>query len=79
MSLNPTFGLFGCGVGATAYSENIAIVSIVRNASRFVLQMTGLLLILVGLLTKLAAILAAIPDPMVIYKRLIEDLDSITF
>lgn len=64
------FGLFGCGVGITAYSENIAIVSIVRNASRLVLQMSGILLILVGLLTKLAAILAAIPDPMASVNKL---------
>ncbi|KAI6176255.1 Xanthine/uracil/vitamin C permease family-containing protein [Aphelenchoides bicaudatus] len=60
-----TFGLFGCGVGATAYSENIAIVSIVRNASRRILQFAGVMFIVVGLFTKFGAALAAIPDPII--------------
>lgn len=59
------FGLFGCGVGATVYSENIAIIPIVRNASRFVMQIAGVLLIVVGLFTKLSGVLAMIPDPVI--------------
>uniref|UniRef100_A0A914E9A6 Uncharacterized protein n=1 Tax=Acrobeloides nanus TaxID=290746 RepID=A0A914E9A6_9BILA len=58
-------GLTGLGVGLTAYSENVAAVSITRVASRFVMLTCGILLIALGLFTKFAAILATIPDPII--------------
>uniref|UniRef100_A0AC34R3A0 C-CAP/cofactor C-like domain-containing protein n=1 Tax=Panagrolaimus sp. JU765 TaxID=591449 RepID=A0AC34R3A0_9BILA len=58
-------GLMGSGVGITTYSENVAAVSITRVASRYTMQIAGCMLIFLGIFTKVAAILATIPDPMV--------------
>uniref|UniRef100_A0A7E4V074 Solute carrier family 23 member 2 n=1 Tax=Panagrellus redivivus TaxID=6233 RepID=A0A7E4V074_PANRE len=58
-------GLCGQGVGMTTYSENIAAVSITRVASRFTMQLGGIFLILLGVFSKIGAILATIPDPMI--------------
>ncbi|GMS98879.1 hypothetical protein PENTCL1PPCAC_21054, partial [Pristionchus entomophagus] len=56
--------LFGVCAGVTTYSENIALIHITRVASRITMQIAGLLLIGLGLFTKSAAVLAAIPDPV---------------
>ncbi|KAE9547040.1 hypothetical protein FO519_009747, partial [Halicephalobus sp. NKZ332] len=58
-------GLMGVGVGITTFSENVAAISITRVASRFTMQLTGVLLICLGIFTKIGAVLATIPDPMV--------------
>lgn len=55
----------GIGVGITTYSENVAAVSITRVASRHTMQLAGIILILLGVFTKVGAVLATIPDPMV--------------
>ena len=58
-------GLLGVGTGITTYSENVAAISITRVASRFTMQLTGILLMALGIFTKFGAVLATIPDPMV--------------
>ncbi|KAH7719788.1 Protein Y59E9AL.4 [Aphelenchoides avenae] len=58
-------GLTGCCIGITTYSENVAVVSITRVASRFTMQLAGVLLILLGMFTKVGAVMATIPDACV--------------
>ncbi|CAD5225577.1 unnamed protein product [Bursaphelenchus xylophilus] len=58
-------GLMGCGVGVTTYSENVAVVSLTRVASRYTMQIAGVMLIFLGIFTKFGAVLATIPDPIV--------------
>uniref|UniRef100_A0A7E4ULX2 Solute carrier family 23 member 2 n=1 Tax=Panagrellus redivivus TaxID=6233 RepID=A0A7E4ULX2_PANRE len=58
-------GFLGVGVGITTYSENVAAVSITRVASRFTMQLAGGILICLGIFTKVGAVMATIPDPMV--------------
>ncbi|KAI6215689.1 Solute carrier family 23 member 2 [Aphelenchoides besseyi] len=58
-------GLMGCGVGITTYSENVAVVSITKVASRYTMQIAGIMLVFLGVFTKFGAILATIPDPIV--------------
>uniref|UniRef100_A0A158PBI8 Si:dkey-106n21.1 n=1 Tax=Angiostrongylus cantonensis TaxID=6313 RepID=A0A158PBI8_ANGCA len=57
----------GMGVctAVTTYAENIALIHITRVASRTVMQVSGILLIVFGLFTKVAALLASIPDALI--------------
>uniref|UniRef100_A0A914CWP9 Uncharacterized protein n=1 Tax=Acrobeloides nanus TaxID=290746 RepID=A0A914CWP9_9BILA len=58
-------GLMGVGTGVTTYSENIAAVAITRVASRFTMQIASLILIFIGIFTKLGAVFATIPEAMI--------------
>ncbi|CAI4225928.1 unnamed protein product [Auanema sp. JU1783] len=55
----------GVSTGVTTYSENIALIHITKVASRRTMQIAGLILILLGVFTKCAALLASIPDALV--------------
>uniref|UniRef100_A0A1I7SZK2 Sulfate_transp domain-containing protein n=1 Tax=Caenorhabditis tropicalis TaxID=1561998 RepID=A0A1I7SZK2_9PELO len=55
----------GVSSGVTTYAENIALIHITKVASRTTMQFAGLILILLGLFSKFAAILASIPDALV--------------
>ena len=57
-------GLLG-GFSSTSYSENIGLVGITRVAARRVTLVAGIILIIVGLLSKFGAIIATIPAPVV--------------
>ena len=57
-------GLLG-GFSSTSYSENIGLVALTRVGSRYVVQVGGILLILLGIFAKVGAIAAAIPGPVV--------------
>ncbi|KAK6748099.1 hypothetical protein RB195_000992 [Necator americanus] len=57
--------VMGVCTGVTTYAENIALIHITRVASRTTMQIAGLLLILLGLFTKMAALLASIPDALI--------------
>ncbi|EYB93441.1 hypothetical protein Y032_0182g893 [Ancylostoma ceylanicum] len=57
--------VMGVSTGVTTYAENIALIHITRVASRTTMQIAGVLLILLGLFTKMAALLASIPDALV--------------
>lgn len=52
-------------MGVTTYSENVAAISITRVASRFTMQIAGCFLIMLGLFTKIGALIATIPEPMI--------------
>uniref|UniRef100_A0A1I8B2D9 Permease n=1 Tax=Meloidogyne hapla TaxID=6305 RepID=A0A1I8B2D9_MELHA len=58
-------GLIGPGVGITTHAENVGVIGITRVASRVTMIFGGCTLIAFGVVTKLGAILSAIPDPLV--------------
>ncbi|CAJ0602738.1 unnamed protein product [Cylicocyclus nassatus] len=55
----------GLGTGITAYAECIALMNVTRVVSRSTMQIAAVLLILTGLFTKCAAVLASIPDAVI--------------
>ncbi|KAI6213178.1 hypothetical protein M3Y94_00119700 [Aphelenchoides besseyi] len=57
--------LIGPGVGLTTHTENIGVIGITRVASRATMLVAGVMLVLLGLCTKLGAVLSTIPDPLV--------------
>ncbi|XP_071492657.1 solute carrier family 23 member 1-like, partial [Diadema antillarum] len=58
-------GAIGSGNGTTSYSENIGAIGITKVGSRRVIQMGGLLMIILGCLSKFGALFVMIPDPIV--------------
>lgn len=56
---------FGIGTGITTYAENIAIMSVTKVASRITMQTAGIFLLIAGIFSKFAAVLAMIPEPVV--------------
>lgn len=57
-------GILG-GFASTSYSENIGLIGITRVASRRVVIVGGCILIGVGLISKVGALIATIPPPVV--------------
>jgi len=57
-------GVFG-GFSSTSYSENIGLVGLTGVGSRYVVQLGGVILVVVGLFGKFGALAASIPGPVV--------------
>jgi len=57
-------GVFG-GFSSTSYSENIGLIGLTKVASRYVVQIGAVILILFGLFGKFGALASAIPQPVV--------------
>ncbi len=57
-------GVFG-GFASTSYSENIGLVGLTKVASRFVVILGAISLVVLGLVAKVGAIVATIPVPVV--------------
>jgi xanthine/uracil permease len=57
-------GVLG-GFSSTSYSENIGLVGLTKVGSRFVVQIGGVILVLLGFFGKFGALAAAIPGPVV--------------
>lgn len=57
-------GLVG-GFASTSYTENIGLVGITKVASRVVVMIGAGVLIVLGLITKVGAVIATIPSPIV--------------
>jgi uracil-xanthine permease len=57
-------GLVG-GFASTSYSENIGLVGLTKVASRYVVIVGAIALIVLGFITKFGAIIATIPAPIV--------------
>ncbi len=57
-------GVFG-GFASTSYSENIGLVGLTKVASRWVVTVGGIILILLGIFGKFGGLAAAIPGPVV--------------
>lgn len=55
----------GVGLGLTTYSNNIALIQITKVASRAPMQCAGILLAILGIITKAAAFLATIPEAII--------------
>ncbi|CAJ0582405.1 unnamed protein product, partial [Mesorhabditis spiculigera] len=58
-------GWLGPGVGMTTHTENIGVIGVTRVASRWTMVVAGVMLIGLGLFTKIGAILSTIPEPLV--------------
>ncbi|MEW6697580.1 MAG: nucleobase:cation symporter-2 family protein [Bacillota bacterium] len=52
------------GLSLTSFSQNIGVISITRVASRYAVAAAGVVLILLGLIPKFAAIIAGMPAPV---------------
>lgn len=57
-------GVFG-GFASTSYTENIGLVGMTRVASRYVVNVAAIVLIVLGLFSKFGAVIATIPQPIV--------------
>ena len=57
-------GIFG-GFASTSYSENIGLIGLTKVASRWVVQVGGVILIVLGIFGKFGGFAAAIPGPVV--------------
>ena len=55
--------VFG-GLPVTSYTQNIGVIASTKIASRYVIQLAAVILILYGLSPKFGALLAAIPQPV---------------
>ena len=58
-------GDFFGGFASTSYSENIGLVGLTKVASRWVVLIGGMILILLGIFGKFGGFFATIPDPIV--------------
>ncbi|KAA8583371.1 hypothetical protein FQN60_015917 [Etheostoma spectabile] len=58
-------GAFGTGNGTTSFSENVAALGITKVGSRTVILLSGVFMILIGMLGKIGAIFTTIPTPVV--------------
>ncbi|CAG7826767.1 unnamed protein product [Allacma fusca] len=58
-------GIWGSGNGSTSYSNNIGTISVTRVASRRVIQVAGVIMIILSLVGKAGAVFVALPDPII--------------
>ncbi|XP_029351830.1 solute carrier family 23 member 1-like isoform X2 [Echeneis naucrates] len=58
-------GAFGTGNGTTSFSENVAALGITKVASRAVILLSGVFMVLMGMLGKFGAIFTTIPAPVI--------------
>ncbi|CAG5928256.1 unnamed protein product [Menidia menidia] len=58
-------GAFGTGNGTTSFSENVAALGITKVGSRTVILLSGVLMLLMGILGKIGAIFSTIPMPVI--------------
>nr|KAG5704077.1 hypothetical protein BaRGS_017581 [Batillaria attramentaria] len=58
-------GMVGAGHATTSYSNSLAAISVTRVASRRVFQTTGVIMLVMGVLTKVGAIMTLIPEPVI--------------
>ena len=58
-------GIVGTGNGTTSYSENIGAIGLTRVGSRRVVQAGGLIMIVLGMVSKFGALFTTIPSPIV--------------
>ncbi|XP_064652942.1 solute carrier family 23 member 1-like isoform X1 [Lineus longissimus] len=57
-------GLYGSGAALTSYSSNIGAIAITKVGSRLCFQIGGLIFVLCGVIGKLGAALAMLPEPV---------------
>lgn len=57
-------GIFG-SVGTTSYTENIGLIALTGVASRYVVRIGAIILILLSFVAKLGALIATMPSPVI--------------
>ncbi|XP_071501750.1 solute carrier family 23 member 1-like [Diadema antillarum] len=57
--------LWGTGMGATSYSQNIGVIGITKVGSRFVVQVMCVILLILGLWQKAGALIVSMPAPVI--------------
>jgi uracil-xanthine permease len=57
-------GIFGA-FSNTSYTQNIALIGMTKIASRFIAMISGVILILLGMFSKLGILIASIPEPII--------------
>ncbi|CAG7826765.1 unnamed protein product [Allacma fusca] len=57
-------GIWGSGNGSTSYSSNIGTISLTKVASRRVVQIAGIIMIVFGMIGKVGGIFVSMPDPV---------------
>ncbi|WP_426962061.1 uracil-xanthine permease family protein [Haloparvum alkalitolerans] len=62
---NVVAGIMGTGNGSTSYSENIGAIGITGVASRFVVQVGAVVMIVVGFVGPIGQLIVTIPSPIV--------------
>ncbi|XP_073506309.1 solute carrier family 23 member 1-like isoform X2 [Phyllobates terribilis] len=58
-------GAWGTGNGTTSYSENVGALGITKVGSRMVIITGGVLMLLLGVFSKIGAVFATIPTPVI--------------
>ncbi|XP_022653399.1 solute carrier family 23 member 1-like isoform X4 [Varroa destructor] len=58
-------GVFGAGCGLTSYSGNISIIALTKVACRSVINWAAVYMIMFGIVGKVGATFATIPDPVI--------------
>ncbi|KAL7635311.1 UNVERIFIED_CONTAM: hypothetical protein RMT77_014378 [Armadillidium vulgare] len=58
-------GIIGTGNGTTSYSDNIAALRLTKVASRRVIQVAAILMLICGICTKFTSIFISVPNPVV--------------
>ncbi|XP_019712019.1 solute carrier family 23 member 1-like isoform X2 [Hippocampus comes] len=58
-------GAFGTGNGTTSFSENVAALGITKVGSRMVILLSGVVMIVMGVVGKIGAIFSTIPNPVI--------------
>ncbi|KAM4676318.1 solute carrier family 23 member 1-like isoform 1-T1 [Discoglossus pictus] len=58
-------GAWGTGNGTTSYSENVGALGITKVGSRMVIIAGGILMLLMGVFSKIGAVFATIPTPVI--------------
>ena len=58
-------GIIGTGNGTTSYSENIGAIGLTRVGARRVVQAGGVIMIILGMVSKFGALFTTIPSPIV--------------
>ncbi|KAL7635456.1 UNVERIFIED_CONTAM: hypothetical protein RMT77_014525 [Armadillidium vulgare] len=58
-------GLIGSGNGTTSYSGNIGAIRVTKVASRRVIQVSAILMLICGVIGKFGAVFITLPDPVI--------------
>ncbi|XP_078527267.1 solute carrier family 23 member 1-like [Lissotriton helveticus] len=58
-------GAWGTGNGTTSYSENVGALGITKVGSRMVIIAGGIMMLLMGIFSKIGAVFATIPTPVI--------------
>ncbi|MEW5821365.1 MAG: solute carrier family 23 protein [Cyanobacteriota bacterium] len=57
-------GIFGA-FSNTSYTQNVALIGLTKVASRYIAVVSGLILVLLGLFSKIGILIASIPEPII--------------